>query len=381
MSRKLKLLFIFGTKPEAVKLAPVILKSKERKDIFATKVCVTAQHREMLDQVLNLFKIKPDYDLNIMRRNQSLFNITTRGIKQLGKVLKIERPDIIIVQGDTTTTFVASLSAYYLKIKIAHIEAGLRTSDKFNPFPEEINRLLTDCLTDYYFAPTEWAKNNLLKEGVDEKKIFVTGNTVIDALFFTLKKQQDPKVQQKLERKFKKDFNITFDNQKTILVTAHRRESFGKDFENICYALREIVDKHKDVQIMYPVHLNPNVQKPVKKILNNRQRIYLIPPLDYFTTVWLMSKAYLILTDSGGIQEEAPSLGKPVLVMRKTTERPEGIEADVAKLVGVEKESIVECTSELLTNNALYKKMAKAINPYGDGKASDGIIEILLNTL
>ena len=377
MNKKLNLLFIFGTRPEAIKLAPVILKSKERKDIFTAKVCVTAQHREMLDQVLNLFKIKPDYDLNIMKKNQSLFDVTLRGIKQLGEILKIERPDIIFVQGDTTTTFVASLSAYYLKIKVAHIEAGLRTNDKFNPFPEEINRRLTDCLSDYCFAPTEWAKNNLLKEGVDKKKIFVTGNTVIDALFLALKKQQDRKVQQRLEMKFKKDFNITFDNQKIILVTAHRRESFGKDFENICFALCDIVDNHKDVQIVYPVHLNPNVQKPVKKILNNTKRIYLIPPLDYFTTVWLMSKSYLILTDSGGIQEEAPSLGKPVLVMRMTTERPEGIEAGVAQLVGVDKKSIVEWTSRLLTDEVFYNKMAKTINPYGDGRAAERIIKII----
>lgn len=373
------LLFIFGTRPEAIKLAPVIIKCKKNSNKFRVKVCVTAQHREMLDQVLSIFDIKPDYDLNIMRKNQSLFDITANSLRQIEGVLKREKPDIVIVQGDTTTTFVSSLSAYYLKIKIAHVEAGLRTSDKFSPFPEEINRRLTDCLADYYFVPTEWAKNNLIAEGVDKNKIYLTGNTVIDALLMITERQKSKKVQEYYTRFFKRTYGISFDGKKTILVTAHRRENFGKDFENICLGLKKIAERNNDVQIIYPVHLNPNVQKPVKKILSNHKNIFLIEPLDYLAFVWLMNKSYLILTDSGGIQEEAPSLGKPVLVMRKTTERPEGVEAGVAKLVGVESESIYGETMRLLTDKKIYQKMSRTVNPYGDGKASDRIVNILSN--
>ncbi|MEM5810047.1 MAG: UDP-N-acetylglucosamine 2-epimerase (non-hydrolyzing) [Candidatus Aenigmatarchaeota archaeon] len=371
-----KLLFIFGTRPEAIKLAPVIIKAKRSRK-FNVKVCVTAQHREMLDQVLNIFNIKPDYDLNIMQNNQNLFDITVNSLKKLEPVLRKEKPDIVIVQGDTTTTFVAALSAYYLKIKIAHVEAGLRTKNKFNPFPEEINRQLTDCLADIYFVPTKRAKLNLLSEGFENKKIFVTGNTVVDALLMIVEKQNSKRVQEFYENYFLKNFGISFDSKRTILVTAHRRESFGKDFESICKGLKMIADDNPNVQIIYPVHLNPNVQKPVRKILSNSKNVHLIKPLDYLSFVWLMNKSYIILTDSGGIQEEAPSLGKPVLVMRKTTERPEGIEAGVARLIGVKTESIYFETMELLNNEILYQKMSRAVNPYGDGKASERMIEIL----
>ncbi|MCP2518970.1 UDP-N-acetylglucosamine 2-epimerase (non-hydrolyzing) [Candidatus Aminicenantes bacterium AC-335-K20] len=376
-----KVIVIFGTRPEAIKLAPIILKLKTISNELSTIVCVTAQHREMLDQVLNIFEIEPDYDLNIMKDNQSLFDITVEGLRKLERVLKKEKPNIILVQGDTTTTFLASLAGYYLKIKIGHVEAGLRTKDKFNPFPEEMNRRLTDCLADLYFAPTKRAKENLLKEGVDENKIFITGNTVIDALLMVVEKQKNKEIQKMLEQKFCSNYRISFDNRKIILVTGHRRESFGKELENICLGLKKIAKNNYDIQIIYPVHLNPNVQKPVRKILSNIDNIHLIEPLDYFSFVWLMNKSYLILTDSGGIQEEAPSLGKPILVMRNKTERPEGIEAGTAKLVGTDSEKIYSETMRLLENKTLYEKMAKAINPYGDGKASDRITNILRNYL
>lgn len=372
-----KILLIFGTRPEAIKLAPVILQLKTYQSKFKTIICVTAQHREMLDQVLDIFQIKPDYDLGIMKQNQSLFDVTVNGLKKLKGILMKEKPDIILVQGDTTTTFIASLAAYYLKIKIGHIEAGLRTKDKFNPFPEEINRRLADCLADLYFVHTKQAKENLLREGVDKRKIFVTGNTVIDALMMIVKKQNNKRIQKEIKQKFILNYGISLDNKKLILVTGHRRESFGRDFEDICKGLKKIALSNQDVQIIYPVHLNPNVQKPVRKILSGIKNVHLIEPLDYFTFVWLMNRAYLILTDSGGIQEEAPSLGKPVLVMRKKTERTEGIDAGTAKLVGTDSEKIYSEAKELLENIRLYQKMAKAVNPYGDGKAAERIVEHL----
>ncbi|MFZ3135805.1 MAG: UDP-N-acetylglucosamine 2-epimerase (non-hydrolyzing) [Thermodesulfovibrionales bacterium] len=368
---------IFGTRPEAIKMAPVIIKLRAKSKELRTIVCVTAQHREMLDQVLDIFQIRPDYDLGIMKQNQSLFDVTVNGLKKLENILKKEKPDIILVQGDTTTTFIASLAAYYLKIKIGHIEAGLRTKDKFNPFPEEINRRLTDCLADLYFVHTKQAKENLLREGVDKRKIFLTGNTVIDALQIIVKKQNNKKIQKEIEQRFFLNYGISFDNKKLILVTGHRRESFGRDFENICKGLKKIALSNQDIQIIYPVHLNPNVQNPVRKILSGMSNVHLIEPLDYFTFVWLMNRAYLILTDSGGIQEEAPSLGKPVLVMRKKTERTEGIEAGTAKLVGTDSEKIYSEVKELLENIRLYQKMSKAVNPYGDGKAAERIVERL----
>jgi UDP-N-acetylglucosamine 2-epimerase (non-hydrolysing) len=370
-------LAVFGTRPEAIKMAPVIIKLRAKSKELRTIVCVTAQHRQMLDQVLDIFQIKPDYDLGIMKQNQSLFDVTVNGLKKLEDILKKEKPDIILVQGDTTTTFIASLAAYYLKIKIGHIEAGLRTKDKFNPFPEEINRRLTDCLADLYFVHTKQAKENLLKEGVDKGKVFLTGNTVIDALQIIVKKQNNKKIQKEIEQRFFSNYGISFDNKKLILVTGHRRESFGRDFENICKGLKKIALSNHDIQIIYPVHLNPNVQNPVRKILSGMSNVHLIEPLDYFTFVWLMNRAYLILTDSGGIQEEAPSLGKPVLVMRKKTERTEGIEAGTAKLVGIDSEKIYSEAIKLLKNIRLYQKMSKAVNPYGDGKAAERIIKSL----
>lgn len=373
-----KILFIFGTRPEAIKLIPVINKLKEERQRITVKVCVTAQHRRMLDQVLDLFEISPDFDLDIMSTNQSLFDISIRGLKGLEKVLKGEKPDLILVQGDTTTTFIASLAAYYLKMKIGHIEAGLRTNDKFNPFPEEINRRLADCLADLYFVPTKRAKENLLKEGIDEEKIYVTGNTVIDALLMTVEKQKDAIIQRDLEKRFLDNYGISFDNQKVILVTGHRRESFGKDFEDICYGLKKIAHYDRSLTIVYPVHLNPNIQRSVSKILGNTAGIHLIEPLDYSSFVWMMNRAYLILTDSGGIQEEAPSLGKPVLVMRKKTERPEGVEAGVAKLIGTGRDNILAETKKLLENRDLYDDMVKTINPFGDGKAAERIVNVLL---
>jgi UDP-N-acetylglucosamine 2-epimerase (non-hydrolysing) len=376
---KKKILSIFGTRPEAIKMAPVIKELEKHQGRIRSLVCVTAQHRQMLDQVLNLFEIKPDVDLNLMEDNQTLSQITARALTALDDVLKETKPDWILVQGDTTTTMVASLVAFYHGVRIGHIEAGLRTYNKRAPFPEEINRRMTSVIADLHFAPTEKAKQNLLKEGVDEKRIFVTGNTVIDALLMIVERQSKPEVQEKWNRYFGDKFGISFDNgRRQILVTGHRRESFGKGLENICNALREIAYSYEDVEIIYPVHLNPNVQEPVRRILDNTERVHLIPPLDYEPFVYLMSKSHLILTDSGGIQEEAPSLGKPVLVMRETTERPEAVKAGTARLVGTDQNKIISETNLLLSNKETYLAMSIAENPYGDGKAAARIIETLL---
>jgi UDP-N-acetylglucosamine 2-epimerase (non-hydrolysing) len=376
-----KVLVVFGTRPEAIKMAPVILHLKSQPLEFRTIVCVTAQHREMLDQVLTIFDIIPDHDLNIMQKNQDLFDITANSLVGLKDIFRKEQPDVVLVQGDTTSAFVAGLAAYYLKISVGHIEAGLRTNNKYSPFPEEINRHLLSVLADYHFAPTEWAKTNLLKEGVPEEKIQVTGNTVIDALLTIVRSQKSEVRRKTFQKYFKEKWDLTIaantNNSKLILVTGHRRENFGGGFENICMALKEIAEKRDDVTIVYPVHLNPNVQKPVKSILNGKHNIYLIEPLEYELFVFLMSQSYLVLTDSGGIQEEAPSLGKPVLVMRDTTERPEGIEAGTVKLVGTEKNKIVDSALDLLDNPFLYENMSKAVNPYGDGKAAARIVEVL----
>jgi len=369
----MKILTIFGTRPEAIKLAPVI-KELQKSPLVESRVCVTAQHREMLDQVLQLFGIECDWDLDLMRKDQSLFDITSHALRLLEDVLKEEGPDIVLVQGDTTTAFVASLAAYYLKIKIGHVEAGLRTADKFNPFPEEINRRLVDVLSDLWFAPTQKAKANLLREGFPSGNIFVTGNTVIDALFFTLNREVPIARQQWLS-----DLGLSRGDSRLILVTGHRRESFGESFKQICYGLQKIAKHNKDLQIVYPVHLNPRVQEPVYQILSGIENIHLIAPLDYERFVWLMNQCYLILTDSGGIQEEASSLGKPILVMREKTERPEAVEAGIARLVGTDCDKIFTETQRLLDNSAIYEKMGKAISTFGDGRAAERIVEILLN--
>jgi UDP-N-acetylglucosamine 2-epimerase (non-hydrolysing) len=377
----MKVLIIFGTRPEAIKMAPVISELKKYKKKFLTTVCVTAQHREMLDQVLKVFDIKPDYDLGIMSPGQDLFSITSCCLKLVKDVLMRVKPDLVLVQGDTTTAAICALAAYYIRIPIAHIEAGLRTHDKYNPFPEEGNRCMITALSDIHFAPTEWAKDNLVKEGIAKKNIILTGNTVVDALLEIKRRQKADVERIKWKQYFKEkwDLEIPHKNKdnKIILVTGHRRESFGKGFRSICAALKEIAIKRRDGVIVYPVHLNPNVQKPVNTILGGIKNIRLISPIEYEPFIYLMTNSYLVLTDSGGVQEEAPSLGKPVLVMRDTTERPEGIKAKVVRLVGTKKEDIVYETMRLLSNKNLYSKMSKAQNPYGDGKAAQRIAKYL----
>lgn len=372
----MKVLTIFGTRPEAIKLAPVI-KELEKNPEIVSSVCVTAQHRQMLDQVLQLFEINPDFDLDLMREDQSLFDISASILQNLEEVLKEERPDIVLVHGDTTTAFVASLAAYYFKIKIGHVEAGLRTYDKYNPFPEEINRRLVDVLCDLWFAPTKNAKQNLLREGAPDDKILVTGNTVIDALLWVTKHQASPTVQEGMKRQLYDKFGVSLDKRRVILVTGHRRESFGEGFENICQGLKKIAEHNPDIQLIYPVHLNPSVRGPVFRILGDTINVHLIEPLDYALFVFLMNRAYIILTDSGGIQEEAPSLGKPVLVMRDKTERPEAIEAGTAKLIGTYCERIFTETQQLLDDQVEYEKMSMATNPFGDGNAAERIVQVL----
>jgi UDP-N-acetylglucosamine 2-epimerase (non-hydrolysing) len=363
-----KILSVFGTRPEAVKMAPVVKLLKETAGI-ESRVCVTAQHRQMLDQVLDLFNITPDYDLDLMRENQSLSQLSASIFTNLEPVLVDFKPDWVLAQGDTTTVAITSLLCYYHKIKFGHVEAGLRTHDKWQPFPEEINRRIAGVVADLHFAPTEWSENNLLKEGVDPNIIKVTGNTVIDALQF-VSKQAEPKGITDLTNKLA--------TSKLILVTAHRRENFGAGMENICKALLEL-SKEKDVQIVYPVHLNPNVQEPVNRLLKDVENITLLPPLDYLPLVHLMKHATLILTDSGGIQEEAPAFGVPTLVLREVTERPEGVEAGTVKLVGTETSRIKEEAKRLLGDEAEYQKMSKAANPYGDGHAAERIVQALLS--
>jgi len=368
--KRYRFLFIFGTRPEAIKLAPLIVKLK---DIGDVQVCVTGQHREMLDQVLRFFSIVPNYNLNIMVKNQNLFTVTIKSLKLLEKVIEESRPDLIIVQGDTTTAFAGALAGFYNKIKVAHIEAGLRSFHKFSPFPEETNRVLVSHIADYHFAPTEKAKENLLRESISEENIFVVGNTVIDALFMGLDTVN------RNERRFYDYFAFLDFSKRIILVTGHRRESFGKPFENICYALKEIA--RDNVEIVYPVHLNPNVRGHVYPILSGIKNIHLVEPLEYPYLIWLMSKSYIILTDSGGIQEEAPSLGKPVLVMRDVTERTEGIDAGTALIVGTDMKKIFDATRMLLTDKREYRKMARRKNPYGDGKSSKRISTVIKRLL
>ncbi len=376
-----RILVVFGTRPEAIKMSPVIHQLNKKNSKYKPIVCVTAQHREMLDQVLKVFDIIPQYDLDIMTGGQDLFDITTKSMIGLKDIFEQTSPDIVMVQGDTTTAFVASLAAFYLKIPIAHVEAGLRTYDKYSPFPEEKNRHLLSVLADYHFAPTECAASNLLKEGIPKEKVWVTGNTVVDALLLVNNRQKQMSQKKYWFGYFKEKFNLTLpsnaSNPKVILVTGHRRENFGEGFKNICMALKKIADTRDDVIIIYPVHLNPNVQQPVKTILRGKSNIFLIEPLEYEPFVFLINSAYIILTDSGGIQEEAPSLGKPVLVIRNTTERPEGIDAGTVKLVGTDIEKIVDNTLELLNDQLLYARMSRIVNTYGDGKASERILEIL----
>lgn len=369
-----KILLVFGTRPEAIKMAPLALELKKRPELDV-KVCVTAQHREMLDQVLNLFKLIPDYDLDLMQPGQDLYDITTRALQGLKTVFSDDKPDLVLVHGDTTTTFSASLAAFYQKIPVGHVEAGLRTGDIYSPWPEEINRKLTGSLTQLHFAPTEKSQQNLLTENIDSNNIFVTGNTVIDAL---LQVVDIVKTDTELNKTLRSQFDFIDPNKKLILVTGHRRESFGGGFERICQALKSLAER-EDVQVVYPVHLNPNVKEPVDRILAGVDNVHLIDPLDYLPFVYLMSQSYLILTDSGGVQEEAPSLGKPVLVMRDTTERPEAIQAGTVKLVGTDLDEIIQQAINLLDNQQEYEKMSVAHNPYGDGKACARIADIIIS--
>ncbi len=368
-----KILFVFGTRPEAIKMAPVIKAFKDEK-IFDTKVCVTGQHRQMLDQVLDIFDIKPDYDLNIMELGQDLFDITANVLSGMKNVLSEYSPDLVLVHGDTSTTSATAIAAFYQKIKVGHIEAGLRTGNIYSPWPEEVNRQISGVIANYHFAPTSTSMENLLKENKNKENILVTGNTVIDALFLVLDKiEKDAKLKNTILKSISDQYRFNSD-KKIILVTGHRRENFGEGFTNICKALKKIADDNHDVDIVYPVHLNPNVQKPVKNILSNSKNIYLIDPLSYENFIYLMSKSYFIITDSGGVQEEAPSLGKPVLVLRNTTERPEAVDAGTVKLVGTNFEAIVNESQKFLDDEKEYKKMSKAHNPYGDGSASKRIV-------
>ena len=367
-----RVLFVFGTRPEAIKLAPLIFEVSARPNLEAL-VCVTGQHREMLDQVLSVFQLKPDWDLNLMREGQDLSGLTSRLFRDLAPVMESAQPDIVLVQGDTTSALTGALSAYYSRTPVGHVEAGLRTGQKYSPFPEEVNRKLVGSIADIHFAPTELAMSNLIAEGVSRGDIHVTGNTVIDALLWAENRLQTaPPGDSLIESQMDAIPEAIRNNAdgRLILVTGHRRESFGPDFEAICEALLKVVERNKDVRLAYPVHLNPNVREPVNRILGDIDRIHLFEPPPYLGFVWLLSRSHLILTDSGGVQEEAPSLNKPVLVMRRVTERPEGIKAGCARLVGVDPEEIVSTTELLLNNPVEYERMSSAINPYGDGTSA-----------
>ncbi|WDV46078.1 UDP-N-acetylglucosamine 2-epimerase (non-hydrolyzing) [Clostridiaceae bacterium M8S5] len=369
--KKIKVLTVFGTRPEAIKMAPII-KAMNKEYKVENKVCVTAQHRELLDQVLDIFDIKPDYDMNIFEHGQTLTQITSRALKGLEEIIKKEQPDVLLVQGDTTTVFAGALAGFYHKIKIGHVEAGLRSGDMYSPYPEEMNRKLTGVLSNYHFAPTESSKENLIKEGYPEEIIYVTGNTCIDALFETVKEDYI----------FKSDLlnKIDFENKKVILMTAHRNENIGKPMHNIFSAVKEIVNDNEDVEVVFAMHPNPKMRDIARMYLDNMDRVHLIDALDYEQNVNLMAKCYMVVTDSGGIQEEAPSLGKPILVLRKETERPEGIIAGTAKLSGIEKDKIYDDIDLLINNKNEYIKMANAVNPYGDGKSSKRIVDILVDS-
>lgn len=364
--KKIKVMVVFGTRPEAIKMAPLVIELKKQADLFETTTVVTAQHRQMLDQVLETFKIEPDYDLDIMGKNQTLTDITVKILHKLDDILKENKPDIMLVHGDTTTTFAASLAAFYNQVRIGHVEAGLRTWNKYSPFPEEMNRQMTDSLTDLYFAPTDQSKANLLKENHPAETVFVTGNTAIDALKLTVQADYQHEVLDRIDPA-----------RKMILVTMHRRENQGEPMRRVFRTLRQIVDAHDDVEIVYPVHLSPAVQEAAREILSDNEKIHLIEPLDVLDFHNIAAKSYFIMSDSGGVQEEAPSLGKPVLVLRDTTERPEGVEAGTLKLVGTETQAVAEAMETLLTDESLYQEMAQASNPYGDGKASERIAQAI----
>ncbi|MBJ8187848.1 UDP-N-acetylglucosamine 2-epimerase (non-hydrolyzing) [Bacillus cereus] len=366
MTERLKVMTIFGTRPEAIKMAPLVLELQKHPEKIESIVTVTAQHRQMLDQVLNIFGITPDFDLNIMKDRQTLIDITTRGLEGLDTVMKEAKPDIVLVHGDTTTTFIASLAAFYNQIPVGHVEAGLRTWDKYSPYPEEMNRQLTGVMADLHFSPTTKSATNLQKENKDESRIFVTGNTAIDALKTTVKETYSHSVLEKLG------------NDRLVLMTAHRRENLGEPMRNMFRAIKRLVDKHEDVQVVYPVHMNPVVREIANDILGEHGRIHLIEPLDVIDFHNVAARSYLMLTDSGGVQEEAPSLGVPVLVLRDTTERPEGIEAGTLKLAGTDEETIFGLADELLSDKEAHDKMTKASNPYGDGRASERIVEAIL---
>ena len=371
-----KILLVFGTRPEAIKMAPLV-RALEKEESVESKVCVTAQHREMLDQVLDIFDIKPDYDLNLMKPGQDLYDITANVLLGMKDILSDFQPDIVLVHGDTTTTSATALAAFYQKVKVGHVEAGLRTGDIYSPWPEEANRQITGVLANYHFAPTDISKENLVKENKDARNIIITGNTVIDALLLALEKiENSPMLKKKIIDHIHMKYKLN-ESKKLILVTGHRRENFGQGFIHICEALNEIASNNPTVDIVYPVHLNPNVQEPVKALLSNVSNIYLIEPLQYESFIYMMKKSYFIITDSGGGQEEAPSLGKPVLVMRDTTERPEAVDAGTVKLVGTNKNKIVKEAQLLLDSNEEYSKMSKAHNPYGDGQACDKIVAFL----
>ena len=364
--KKIKVMVVFGTRPEAIKMAPLILQLKKQSEKFETMTVVTAQHRQMLDQVLQTFNIEPDIDLDIMGKSQTLTDITVKILNQLDKLLKEVKPDIILVHGDTTTTFATSLAAFYNQVRIGHVEAGLRTWEKYSPFPEEMNRQMTDAVTDLYFAPTMQSKENLIKENHDEKNIFVTGNTAIDALKLTVQENYHHDVLEQIPS-----------NHQLILVTMHRRENQGEPMRRVFRTLRQVVEAHDDVEVIYPVHLSPAVQEAAKEILSNHPQIHLIEPLDVVDFHNIAARSYFIMSDSGGVQEEAPSLGKPVLVLRDTTERPEGVTAGTLKLVGTESENIREAMETLLTDETVYHQMSQAGNPYGDGRASERIVEAI----
>lgn len=382
-----KVLLVFGTRPEAIKMAPLVMELQKQKERIETVVCVTGQHREMLDQVLEIFDIKPDYDLNIMKRGQDLYDVTARVLTGMREVLKEIKPDIVLVHGDTTTSTAAALAAFYQQIPVGHVEAGLRTHNIYSPWPEEMNRLLTGRLATYHFSPTPLSRNNLIKESINDRNIIVTGNTVIDALYWVVDKIKNNKeLDNELESVLSKagyDVNRLDNGKKLVLITGHRRENFGDGFINMCTAIKDLTIKHPNVDFVYPMHLNPNVRKPIHEVfgedLSGLKNMFFIEPLEYLSFVYLMEKSSIVLTDSGGIQEEAPGLGKPVLVMRDTTERPEALEAGTVKLVGTDYDKIVGEVTALLERPEIYEKMSRAVNPYGDGKACERIVSFFSN--